>query len=506
MSCCPDLRSRLVLLAGLALPALLVGACAGDARKDAPVAGGSGAHSWPMFGGSPPRNMVNLVEKNLPAEWSVKEGEQKNLKWVAETGTRGYLSPVIAGGKVYVATDNAKPRDPKVTGLKAVLLCFRESDGKFLWQLTHDMPPEDVAREALQEGLISSPVVEGERLYYVTPGCDVICASTDGAILWHRDLMKELKVFPCYVANCSPLLVGDLLFLVTGNGRDSNDKLRSPVAPSFVALRKKDGAVVWKDNSPGDKIMESQWGNPCYAEVNGKGQVIFPGGDGWLYSLEPETGKPVWKFDCNPKSADFKPGGRGTRNYFMSTPVFHDNKVYVGVGRNPEDGPGEGRFFCTDVTKTGDVSAKDDNFDPKAEVNKKSALVWSFGGQIKPKPKRGRSFLFARTMSTAAIHDGLCYIPDLDGFLFCLDAKTGEKYWRFDMKQAVWGSPMWIDGKVYLANDDGDVFRFNAGKEVPPAKMEPLGSVERAVKGPVVACNGVLFVQTDSSLYALAGK
>jgi outer membrane protein assembly factor BamB len=514
MNCCPHLRSSLSLLALGAGLLLLGSACAGDARKDAPTAGNGGGHSWPMFGGSPSRNMVNLVEKNVPAEWSVKEGEQKNIKWVAELGGPSYGGPTVAGGKVFVGTNNQKPRDPKIEGDKGVLMCFDEATGKFLWQAVHDKLDNPNENDFPLQGIASTPAVDGDRVYYVSNRCELVCADVNGdpqkkgqaKFLWKLDMMKDLGVFPRQLAACSPLIAGDLVFVVTGNGVNDKFEVAAPKAPSFIAVDKKSGKLKWKDNSPGDKILEGQWGNPCYAEVNGKGQVIFPGGDGWLYSFEAETGKPLWKFDCNPKSATFTPGGRGERNAIVSTPAVYDNKVYVGVGRNPDDGVAEGRFFCLDSTKTGDVSARDENFDPKAEVNKKSALVWSFGGQITPKPKRGRSFYFARTISTAAIRDGLCYIPDLDGFLFCLDAKTGEKYWSYDLKQAVWGSPMWIDGKVYLANDDGDVFVFKPGKEGPPAKMEPLGSVERAVKGPVIACNGVLFVQTDLYLYAIAGK
>jgi hypothetical protein len=65
---------------------------------------------WPMFGGSPGRNMVNAIERDLPANWCIAEGKRKNIKWVAELGNRTIGSPVVAGGKVFVATNNAKPR------------------------------------------------------------------------------------------------------------------------------------------------------------------------------------------------------------------------------------------------------------------------------------------------------------------------------------------------------------------------------------------------------------
>src|SRR5437667_5237894 len=70
--------------------------------------------SWPMFGGSPGRNMVNALERNLPADWCVQEGKLKNIKWMADLGNKTFGSPVVAHGKVFVATNNAKPRDPNV--------------------------------------------------------------------------------------------------------------------------------------------------------------------------------------------------------------------------------------------------------------------------------------------------------------------------------------------------------------------------------------------------------
>ena len=82
-----------------------------------------------MFGGSPQRNMVNTVEKNLPATWSVDKGKERNIKWVARLGNVSYGGPVVSGGKVFVGTNNRKPRDAKITGDKGVVMCFREADG-----------------------------------------------------------------------------------------------------------------------------------------------------------------------------------------------------------------------------------------------------------------------------------------------------------------------------------------------------------------------------------------
>src|SRR6266700_284929 len=144
MSCCCHV-GRWSPLALLVTIFVVVLALAAGKFKEEPSAPDRGAlrSDCPMFGGTPARNMANPHEKNLPTDWTAKEGEQKNVKWVAALGSRGYASPAIAGGRVFISTNNAKPRDPKIKGQKAVLMCFSETDGRFLWQLTHDMPSRD---------------------------------------------------------------------------------------------------------------------------------------------------------------------------------------------------------------------------------------------------------------------------------------------------------------------------------------------------------------------------
>jgi outer membrane protein assembly factor BamB len=285
--------------------------------------------------------------------------------------------------------------------------------------------------------------------------------------------------------------------------------LPSPKAPSFVAVDKKTGAVKWQSNLPGDKIMEGQWSNPAAAEVDGVWQVVFPGGDGWLYGFEAKSGDLLWKFDCNPKGAKpFAPGGRGDRNYLVATPVIFDNKVCVGVGQNPDRGPAVGHFWCVDLTKKPankdkDISPVGDNFDPKAKDNKDSGLVWHYGGFKDPKPKKGRDYIFGRTAGTVAIHDGLVYASEADGWLHCLDAKTGAVVWVQDFKDGTWCSPYYVDGKVFIGTESGDVHVYAAGKE--PKKLGTI-NMEGAIQMPAVAVNGVLYINRGNTLFAIAKK
>lgn len=457
----------------------------------------------PLFGGSPARNMANFVDKNIPTEWE-PEGKE-NIKWVVNLGSKAYGGPVIAGGKVFVGTNNATPRDPKIKGVKMNLMCFAEADGKFLWQAVHDVPTDPIYKDVVDSnmGLLSTPVVDGNRLYYVLHEAVVVCADVNtGKTLWQFDMVKELKVHPYHCSNSSPLVVGKNVFLMTGNGVDEDGKIPSPKAPSFLALNKETGKVAWQSNLPGDKIIEGQWSNPAYGVINGKPQVVFAGGDAVLYSFEPDSGKLLWKFNCHPKT-DKKKEDK-IDNYIVSTPVIVDNKVYIGLGLYPEHpyGTKASYFLCVDATRSGDVSPGT-SLDPKAADNKNSALVWAYGGVIEPRPKKGRPVVFGRTISTAAVADGLVYVPEENGYLHCLDAKTGKANWVYDFKSGVWGSPYYVDGKVYIGTEDGEIVIFKAGKELKVINKVDMG--EQIHSTPVVA-NGTLYVMPRTKLFAIAEK
>jgi len=450
-----------------------------------------------MWGGTPSRNMVSS-EKNLPDKWDPKTGE--NIKWKATLGAQTYGGPVLIGGKVFVGTNNQGMRNPKLTGDRGVIMAFRESDGEFLWQSTHTKLPAGRVNDWPQQGICSTPFIEGDRLYYVSNRCEVVCIDTegfmdgendgpfteetdtskiDGDVIWKYDMIEELDVFPHNLATCSPVGAGDLLFVETSNGVDEGHVLiPSPFAPSFIALNMKTGKLVWENAAPGENILHGQWSNPAYGVIQGKAQVIFPGGDGWVYSLHPQTGKLIWKFDCNPKNSAWELGGRGTRNNIISTPVIYDDKVYIGVGQDPEHGEGAGHLWALDATGEGDIT--------------ETGVVWHFGNQD-----------FHRTLSTVSIRDGLLYTADLSGFVYCLDANTGQHYWTYDTFAAIWGSAFVADGKVYIGDEDGDVAILKAGKEKELINEINMGS---AIYTTPQAKDGVLYIVSRNTLFAIAEK
>ncbi len=479
------------------------------------------------------RNLVNTTDKDISLDFSLEKDSEMGVLWKARLGKTSYAGPVIAGGKIFVGTNNENPRDPALKGDAGVIMCFEEKSGHFLWQSVHDVLDNEAQNNAHQ-GIASTPFVEGNRVYYVSNRCELVCADANGdpkkpgkaKILWTLDMIKELKVFPSQLACSSPVVYGDLVFAVTGNGLNilaDPAELPSPDAPSFVAVDKRTGRVRWTNASPGKNIMQGQWTGPAIVAPKGsKPQVLFPGGDGWLYSFEAETGKLIWKFDCNPKSAvyAFKNKRISDKSYFVAIPLVWEDRVYIGVGCNPsEEGHGVGHLWCIDPAKTPKNADRDLSpatipgekpkdrpqtiFDPKDPKNKDSGLVWHFGGKIEPEPKKGRKFYFGRTVSNCAIHEGLLYIPDNEGYFYCLDAQTGERFWDVDLKSPVWASPYVVDGKVFIGNEQGDLHVLAHGKTLKKLAKIDVGP---AVKTPIKVVNGVLYVLTEGYLFAVKPK
>lgn len=459
----------------------------------AAIAGGRAQQEVAMFGNTPSRNMVS-GEKGLPATWNIKTGQ--NIKWSTDVGSQSYGGPVVAGGKVFVGTNNESLKNSKLKGDRGVVMAFDANSGLFLWQAAHEKLSAGRVNDWPLQGICSTPYIEGDRLYYVSNRATVVCADADGFrdgsndglttetetseidvdIIWEYDMINELDVFPHNLATGSPLIAGDLLYTVTSNGVDEGHiNIPAPFAPNFIALNKNTGKLAWESNLVGEGLLHGHWTNAAYGVINGKPQVIMAGGNGWLYSFEPGTGELIWKFDCNPKDAQWVLGGRGTRNNILATPVVYDNKVYIGVGQDPEHGEAPGHFYAIDATGSGDVTD--------------THLVWHRGGED-----------FYRTLSTAAIKDDVAYIANLSGFLYAVNAQTGDLYWTYDTFAAVWGSPFVADGRVYLGDEDGDVAVLREGKT-----LEVLGEINMgsSVYSTPVARNGVMYILTRNKLYAL---
>jgi outer membrane protein assembly factor BamB len=527
---------------------------------------------WNQWGGSAARNNTP-VGHNIPTEWNIGSfdyrtgawdaSKAKNIKWVARLGSQTYGSPVVAGGHAYIGTNNSAgwlKRYPQDHDL-GVLLCFDTKDGKFLWQHSSEKLPTGRVHDWPLQGVCSTPLVEGKRLWFVTNRCELICLDTEGFydgendgpyksekstdkneadVVWVLDMFNELGVSPHNMSDCSVTSAGNILFVCTSNGIDeAHTYIPAPKAPSFIAVDKNTKKVLWTDSSPTVNILHGQWSSPAYGVLGGVPQVIFGGGDGWLYSFAPEgdghgKSKLLWKFDCNPKTSHYNLT-KATRNHIIGTPVICDGLVYVAVGEDPEHGEGAGHLWCIDPTKRGDVSPDlaYNSKDPKTPIapkrlqavepekgdfarpNPNSAAVWHYGAELDAQGKEvKREFndTMHRTLGSVAIKDNILYIADYSGLFHCLDAKTGKRHWVYDMLAASWGSPLIVDGKVYIGDEDGDVaiFKHSADPNVAMKKtdgeMKPFyGEINMGnsvYSTPVVADN-VLYIANRTHLFAI---
>ena len=507
-------------------------------------------YDWPQWGGSPHRNNTPAGE-NIPFKWNLETGE--NVLWASPLGSQTYGNPVIANGKVFVGTNNTHgylKRYPSKIDL-GVLLAFEERTGKFLWQASSPKLPTGRVHDWPQQGVCSTVYCDDKRLWYNTSRGEVVCLDVEGFhdgendgpfkaeanenldegdIIWRYDMMGDLGVSQHNMCSCSITCVGDRCFVITGNGVDEGHiNLPAPNAPSFICLDKNTGKLLWTDKSPGLNILHGQWSSPCVFEAGGREQVVMGGGDGWLYSFDPAGdgkggAKLLWKFDGNPKDSLYVLGGRSTRNHLISTPVFYDGYVYVGMGEDPEHGEGNGHLYCIDPTKRGDVSlelavdaegkeiphkrlkAVDSNKGEKAIPNPNTAAIWHY--DVVDRNKNGKKEFeetMHRTMGSVAIKDDLLFVTDIGGLVHCVDAKKvvdGKPivYWTHDMFSAAWGSVLIVDGKVYVGDEDGDITVFELSKEL--NVLAENNMINSLYTTPVVASD-TLFIANKSTLIAL---
>ena len=448
-----------------------------------------GTGEWPMWGGTADRNMVSAM-KNAPTTWDVQA--KKNIRWMAALGSQTYGNPVVSGGMVFVGTNNEGLRDPKQPGDRGVLMAFREKDGEFVWQHTSEKLAAGRVNDWPYQGVASSPLVEGDRLYYVSNRAKLTCLDTkgftdnendgpfttetlkgphDADIIWEFDMMEEVGAHPHNLANSSPVSYGDLIFVSTSNGHDeSHVNIPSPRAPAIIALNKKTGKLVWEDNSVGEKILHGQWSSPAVGKIGDVVQVVMGQGDGWIRGYEAESGKKLWEFDSNPKDSVWPK----TRNEVISTPIIVDNVVYIANGQDPEHGEGTGHLYAIDGTKRGDIT--------------KTGLLWHYDK-------------IRRSISTGAFKDGILYYADFSGFLHAIDAKTGQELWNHDMLAAVWGSTIVVGDKVYLGDEDGDVVILQHGRTKKLLGEVNMGSSVYCTPTPA---NGALIIANRNQLYSIA--
>jgi len=514
------------------------------------VVAGAGARGedWPQWGRRGDKNMVSdekpVAESFEPGKtkdnsWETDMSTTRNVKWVAKLGSQTYGNPVVAGGRVFVGTNDASVRDPRLRRTRGgLVLCLDEATGKRIWQLTvprFRTKDRKFNYDDMNLGICASVTVDGDRAYVLSSRGEVICLDvrgqangndgpfkdegqymadepnppvklneTDPDIIWVFDMIHELPVWPQDASSGALLIHDGLVYASTSNGVDrSHTKVPYPDAPSLIVLDKLTGRLVAKDDEKiGRRLFHGQWSSPTLGKVGGRTLIIYGAGDGVCYAFAPAKRgakdkkvailEKVWWCDCNPREHKFRDGKPiryekkhrpyspktigGGPSEIIATPVFHNNRVYVTVGQDTRHGTGKGALTCFDATKTGDIT--------------KTGKIWT-------------STLVDRSLSTVSIAGGLLYVGDYTGRLHCFDAETGKRYWVHETRSPLWSSTLVADGKVYLPTEHKDLWVFKASKE--KKLLAKVRLREKMSNTPIVA-NGVLYIASSKFLYAVQAK
>ncbi len=479
------------------------------------AAGCAQAGDQPQWGERFSRNMVS-PEIGLPESFDLATGT--NVKWVVEVGTETYSTPVVAGGRVYIGTNNNRPRDPRQTGDRGVMMCLDEKTGAFLWQLVVPKITTSVYWDWTGCGICSPPTVEGERVYVVSSRGEVMCldaggmvngndgpfmdegrhmvpegreplepGKTDADILWLYDMIEECGIRQHDAAHCSILLDGRFLYVNTANGVDDTHRhIASPDAPCLIVIEKATGRLVARDGEHiGPNIFHCTWSSPALGMVNGRKLIFYAGPNGIVYAFEPvvevsdqvQTLKKVWHFDSDPTAPKnnvhrFTANRAESPSTIHAMPVFVDGRLYVAGGGDIWWGKRQAWLKCIDATGSGDVTA--------------TAEKWSYA-------------LSRHNLSTPAVWNGLAFVADIGRKIHCVDVATGAPCWTHDVQGEMWSSTLVADGKVYVGTRRGEFIVLAAGRE---KRVLSTFQMDGPVSGTPVAANGTLYVVTQKRLYA----
>ncbi|HEX5177658.1 MAG TPA: PQQ-binding-like beta-propeller repeat protein [Chthoniobacteraceae bacterium] len=510
--------------------------------------GGAHAADQPQWGVGWSRNMVSR-ERALPDSFDVNSG--RHIKWSAKLGSESHSSPVIAGGHVFIGTNNDEPRDARHQGDRGVLMCLDERTGELVWQLVVPKRSDDQYFDWPKSGISSPATVEGERVYIVDNRGAVLCldvrgmangndgpftdepayftphpappptfktrlgtieparaverdlkgdgdahgafSATDADIIWMLDMPSQAGIWPHDAAHSSILIDGDLLYLNTGTGVDNSHRaIRTPDAPSLLVLDKRTGALVARDQEKiAPQIFHATWSSPSRAVINGTARIFFAAGDGILRGFAPviESGGKI-------------AGPRTLKRVWQFDPDPNAPKENVHrFTSNRQIGPSN--IYGMPVALDGKiyVAGGGDLFWGKNEAWLKCIDATGMGdvtstGEIWSYP------LNRHVVSTPAItEDGLVFIADVGRTVHCVERASGKPLWTHATQGEFWASPYVADGKVFIGNRKGEFFVFRASRE-----KELLSSFQfkQPISATACAANGVLYIGTMTHLYAVA--
>lgn len=398
------------------------------------------ADDWPQWQG-PDRNAMSK-ETGLLKEWP-KDGPA--LAWKVKGLGGGDSAPSVAGGKLF---------GMGARGGDEVVWCLAEATGKELWSAKVG-PAVSQRMPQSKEGPGGTPTVDGERLYAIGMGGQLVCLQVkDGKEVWRLSLTKEFGgAVPTWSYRESPLIDGDKLICTPG-GADA----------ALVALDKATGKTLWKSKVAGSR--GAAYASVIAIDAAGQRQYVQYM-QGTLVGVAAADGKMLWKYD--------RAASRTGIN--CSTPLYHDGQVFASAAY----GTGGG---LVKLSKDGDGVKADEVYFTRLMENHHGGMIVIDG-------------------SLYGAHGG-----NGGGNLACLEFKTGKKLW--DERAVEKGSVAFADGRLYYRTEGGAVLLIepSAKEYVERGKFrQPERSRSPAWAHPVVA-NGKLYIRDQDALfcYDVKGK
>jgi outer membrane protein assembly factor BamB len=417
------------------------------------------ADEWPQFRG--PDGQGHAQASDLPVQWS----EKKNIVWKTAVPGRGWSSPVVSGDDIWMtaAVESAatqeqllkKLSDPKRAGKRQLAselslraICVDRNSGKikhnFLLLEVDD--PDPIHK--LNSYASPTPVLEKGRLYchFGTYGNACLDTAT-GKVLWRRIIPLTHYVGP----GSSPVMYKNL-FVLAYDG----------VERQFIlALDKQTGATVWKMDRPpmraSDGDRKKSYSTPLVVQHDGQDELVVAGSQ-WIVSYQPTTGKELWRVD------------HGSGFSLVPRPVAGQGMVYFSTGF------GKAQLWAIRLGGKGDVT--------------KTHVAWKATKQIPTKP-------------SPVLIDGRVIVMADSGVASCFDAVTGKVLWVKRVAGNYSASPLWADGKLFLASQEG---KISVVKPSETFELVAENELEGQFMASPIAIGRSLFVRSDTHLYRIEKK
>jgi outer membrane protein assembly factor BamB len=391
------------------------------------------AEDWPEFRG--PTGQGISAERQAPLTWS----ESENVRWKVAVPGRGWSSPAIAAGRVWLTTATSDGVAGAVLrGRTLRLLSYDAATGRELSNVAVFRFTDAGSMHAKNSYASPTPIVEGDRIYVHFGPLGTACARASGEIVWKTTLPYEYV----HGNGGSPALYHDLL-IVSCDGSD---------VQYVVALDKNTGAIRWK--TPRRRPGSMAFSTPLVIHATGRDQVISTGAHRAV-SYDPATGAELWSVDY----------GDGFSN--VPRPVFAHGLVYVCSGfYRPE-------LIAVRPDGSGNVT--------------RTHVVW----------KAGRSVPL--TPSPVVAGEEIYMVSD-NGIATCLDARTGRTHWQQRLEGNFSASPVHVAGRIYFLSEEGETTVIQPG---PQFRKLATNSLNGQTLASIAPSGGALFIRSAAHLYRI---